>query len=128
MPEQEFEALSTPPRRLQNYSWTSDQYSQYSSKVVTATVRDATHTSMASSGYRPGWPPAALGLTKGRMTVHARAANTDHVLEQGMAAVWTLGDERAIRARYYDDPSQVVRGGGVARVELQTGLSAAPLR
>jgi TnpA family transposase len=31
-------------RGLQVYSWTSDQYSQYSSKVVTATVRDATHT------------------------------------------------------------------------------------
>jgi TnpA family transposase len=31
-------------RGLQIYSWTSDQYSQYSSKVVTATVRDATHT------------------------------------------------------------------------------------
>ncbi len=31
-------------RGLQIYSWTSDQYSQYASKVVTATVRDATHT------------------------------------------------------------------------------------
>jgi TnpA family transposase len=31
-------------RGLQVYSWTSDQYSQYASKVVTATVRDATHT------------------------------------------------------------------------------------
>jgi hypothetical protein len=29
---------------MQIYSWTSDQYSQYASKVVTATVRDATHT------------------------------------------------------------------------------------
>ncbi len=31
-------------RGLQIYSWTSDQYSQYASKVITATVRDATHT------------------------------------------------------------------------------------
>src|SRR5450755_4202488 len=31
-------------RGLQIYSWTSDQYSQYASKVVTATVCDATHT------------------------------------------------------------------------------------
>jgi TnpA family transposase len=31
-------------RGLQIYSWTSDQYSQYASKVVAATVRDATHT------------------------------------------------------------------------------------
>jgi TnpA family transposase len=31
-------------RRLQIYSWTSDQYSQYASKVIAATVRDATHT------------------------------------------------------------------------------------
>ncbi|MGC9221811.1 MAG: Tn3 family transposase [Solirubrobacteraceae bacterium] len=31
-------------RGLQIYSWTSDQYSQYASKVVTATVRDAIHT------------------------------------------------------------------------------------
>ena len=31
-------------RGLQIYSWTSDQYSQYSSKVVAATVRDATQT------------------------------------------------------------------------------------
>lgn len=31
-------------RGLQIYSWTSDQYSQFASKVVTATVRDATHT------------------------------------------------------------------------------------
>jgi TnpA family transposase/methylmalonyl-CoA mutase cobalamin-binding subunit len=29
---------------MQIYSWTSDQYSQYASKVITATVRDATHT------------------------------------------------------------------------------------
>ena len=31
-------------RGLQIYSWTSDQYSQYASKVIIATVRDATHT------------------------------------------------------------------------------------
>ncbi len=31
-------------RGLQIYSWTSDQYSQYASKVVTANIRDATHT------------------------------------------------------------------------------------
>lgn len=31
-------------RGLQFYSWTSDQYSQYASRVITATVRDATHT------------------------------------------------------------------------------------
>jgi TnpA family transposase len=31
-------------RGLQIYSWTSDQYSQYASKVIAATVRDATHT------------------------------------------------------------------------------------
>jgi TnpA family transposase len=31
-------------RGLQIYSWISDQYSQYASKVVAATVRDATHT------------------------------------------------------------------------------------
>jgi TnpA family transposase len=31
-------------RGMQIYSWTSDQYSQYASKVITATVRDATHT------------------------------------------------------------------------------------
>jgi len=31
-------------RGFQIYSWTSDQYSQYASKVVPATVRDATHT------------------------------------------------------------------------------------
>jgi TnpA family transposase len=31
-------------RGLQIYSWTSDQYSQYASKVIAANVRDATHT------------------------------------------------------------------------------------
>jgi TnpA family transposase len=31
-------------RGLQIYSWTSDHYSQYASKLITATVRDATHT------------------------------------------------------------------------------------
>ncbi len=31
-------------RGMQIYSWTSDQYSQSGSKVITATVRDATHT------------------------------------------------------------------------------------
>ena len=31
-------------RGLQIYSWTADQYSQYASRVVAATVRDATHT------------------------------------------------------------------------------------
>ena len=30
-------------RGVEMYTWTSDQYSQYGSKVVTATVRDATH-------------------------------------------------------------------------------------
>jgi TnpA family transposase len=29
---------------MQIYSWTTDQYSQYASNVITATVRDATHT------------------------------------------------------------------------------------
>jgi TnpA family transposase len=31
-------------RGMQIYSWTTDQYSQYASNVITATVRDATHT------------------------------------------------------------------------------------
>jgi ketosteroid isomerase-like protein len=48
-----------------------------------------------------------------RMTVHARAANTDRVLEQRMAAVWTLRDGRAIRARYYDEPSQAFEAVGL---------------
>ncbi|HUO75041.1 MAG TPA: Tn3 family transposase [Solirubrobacteraceae bacterium] len=61
-------------RGLQIYSWTSDQYSQYASKVVTATVRDATHTLdgilditpywdellRLAASLRHGWAPASL--------------------------------------------------------------------
>jgi ketosteroid isomerase-like protein len=47
------------------------------------------------------------------MTVHARAAATDYVLEQRMAAVWTFRDGRAVRARYYDEPSQAFEAVGL---------------
>jgi len=48
-----------------------------------------------------------------QMTVHARAADTEHVLEQRMAAVWTLREGRAIHARFYDDPSQAFEAVGL---------------
>ena len=36
------------------------------------------------------------------MCLHARAATTDLVLEEPVAAVWTLRDGKAVHVRYYD--------------------------
>jgi ketosteroid isomerase-like protein len=47
------------------------------------------------------------------MRVHARAASTDVVLEQRMAAVWTLRDGRAVRVRYYDDRTDALEAVGL---------------
>ena len=38
--------ISASGRGLTFYTWTSDQYSQYGSKVISSTVRDATGTSI----------------------------------------------------------------------------------
>jgi ketosteroid isomerase-like protein len=42
------------------------------------------------------------------MTLHARAANTDHVFERSAAAGWELRDGRAIRVRFYDDAREAL--------------------
>lgn len=58
-----------------------------------------------------GGPRVYRGLEEiGEATL---AANTDQVLEQPMAAVWTLRDGKAIRARYYDDPSHASEAVGL---------------
>ena len=48
------------------------------------------------------------------MRVHARAANTDSVLEQRIAAVWTLRKGRALRVHYYDDRPEALEAVGLA--------------
>lgn len=58
-----------------------------------------------------GGPRVYRGLEEiGEATL---AANTDQVLEQRMAAVWTLRDGKAIRARYYDDPTHAFEAVGL---------------
>ena len=48
------------------------------------------------------------------MRLHARAADTDRVVEHRVAAVWALRDGRAVRVRYYENRTEALeaRGGG----------------
>ena len=48
------------------------------------------------------------------MQLHARTASTDRVLEQRMAAVWTLRNGRAMRVRYYDDKAGALEAVGLS--------------
>jgi ketosteroid isomerase-like protein len=48
------------------------------------------------------------------MQLHARTANTDSVLEQRIAAVWTLRNGRAVRVRYYDDKAEALEAVGLS--------------
>ncbi len=54
------------------------------------------------------------------MRVHARAANTDSVLEQRIAAVWTLRNGRAVRVHYYDDRPEALEAVGLSRTRTST--------
>ena len=48
------------------------------------------------------------------MRLHARA-HSGSVLEQRVAAVWTMRDGKAIAVRYYMDRDEALRAAGVAR-------------
>jgi ketosteroid isomerase-like protein len=49
------------------------------------------------------------------MRVHARARSSDDVLEQRIAAVWTLRDGRAVRVRYFDDRAEALEAVGLSQ-------------
>lgn len=48
------------------------------------------------------------------MRLHARAAASDSVVEQRIAAVWTLRNGRAVRVRYYDNRAEALEAAGVS--------------
>jgi ketosteroid isomerase-like protein len=48
------------------------------------------------------------------MRLHARAAGSESVIEQRVAAVWSLRDERAVRVRYYDDRDEALKAAGLS--------------
>jgi ketosteroid isomerase-like protein len=48
------------------------------------------------------------------MTLHARTAATETVLEQRVAAVWELRDAKARRVRYYMDPAEALTAAGAS--------------
>ena len=84
-------------RGLQIYSWTSDQYSQYSSKVVTATVRDATHT--------------LNGILDNQTVLPIAEHTTD---THGYSVMWTPGCSIAAKPLVDGDTGGRVRSGGGA--------------
>jgi ketosteroid isomerase-like protein len=47
------------------------------------------------------------------MSLHARAANTDRVLDQRVGAVWKLRNGSAVRVRYYDHPPDALEAAGL---------------
>jgi ketosteroid isomerase-like protein len=47
------------------------------------------------------------------MCLHARATTTDLVLEQPIAAVWTLRDRKAVHVRYYEDRTEALEAVGL---------------
>ncbi|MFL5902555.1 MAG: hypothetical protein ACJ76Q_01895 [Solirubrobacteraceae bacterium] len=63
-------------------------------------------------GSLSGGPRVYRGLEESARRRWPRTPS-DHVLEQRMAAVWTLRDGMAIRARYYDDPSHAFQAVGL---------------
>jgi ketosteroid isomerase-like protein len=48
------------------------------------------------------------------MTLHARSAGTDTVLEERVAAVWALRNGRATSVRYYDDRAEALEAAGLS--------------
>jgi ketosteroid isomerase-like protein len=46
------------------------------------------------------------------MQAHARAAETDSVIEQPLVAVWSMRDGRAVRVRYYEDRDEAFGAAG----------------
>jgi ketosteroid isomerase-like protein len=46
--------------------------------------------------------------------VHARLAGTEDVIDQRIAAVWTLQEGRAIAVRYYDDRADALEAVGLS--------------
>jgi ketosteroid isomerase-like protein len=47
------------------------------------------------------------------MRLHARAAGTESVVEQRVAAVWGLRKGRAVRVRYYEDRAEALEAVGL---------------
>ena len=47
-------------QRLISYSWTSDQFAQYGTKVVPATIREATYVAKRSSTMPRSWRLSSL--------------------------------------------------------------------
>jgi ketosteroid isomerase-like protein len=43
------------------------------------------------------------------MSLHARAAGSDKVIDQPSAGVWTLRNGKAVRVRYYDDKDEALK-------------------
>ena len=48
------------------------------------------------------------------MRLHAQAPDTTHVLEQQVAAVWTMRDGRALSVRYHDDRAEALEAAGLS--------------
>ena len=48
------------------------------------------------------------------MHLHARIAGTEQVIEQRIAAVWTLRNGSALRVRYYDDKAEALEAAGLS--------------
>ena len=82
-------------RGLQIYSWTSDQYSQYASKVVTATVRDATHT--------------LDGILDNQTVLPIEEHTTD---THGYTVMWTVG---CVKARWHQLSAGSIRSPSSSR-------------
>ena len=59
-------------------------------------------------------PRGANGEVVVFMRLHARAAGSESVIEQRVAAVWSLRDERAVRVRYYDDRDEALKAAGLS--------------
>jgi ketosteroid isomerase-like protein len=47
------------------------------------------------------------------MRLHARAADTDSVVEQGAAAVWAMREGKAVRVRYYENREEALEAAGL---------------
>jgi ketosteroid isomerase-like protein len=49
-----------------------------------------------------------------RMQLHARAADTESVLEQRITAVWEMRHAKAVRVRYYVDRAEALEAVGLS--------------
>jgi Tn3 transposase DDE domain len=112
-------------RGLQIYSWTSDQYSQYASKVITATVRDATHTLDGILDNQTVLPIEEHTGAAGRAGALPRdLGERDHCLEHGLHPARARRAPRRRRA----DHHQRDRAHLTARTPAHPPLRPLPVR